>query len=366
MPVFAFVGSLTRPAPNYRAANGRGLSTLRFDAATGRLDPVAELAGVDDAGWLTVDAEARRLYVACDVPDTKQSWIASLAIAGDGRLTLLNRQPTGGQTACHLSLTPDRRFLLAANYNAVVPAGAPDAAVAVFPVGPDGALQPAAATVQQQGSGPNRARQERSHAHCVVPSPNGRFVYVTDLGLDRIIAYRLGDAGELTPYPAADYALPPGSGPRHLVFQPDGTRLFVVSELVPTVLSLAVDPLSGVANRLDAFAIPRRGDAIVQPAGIVLSPDGSRLFVGLRECDEVLELSIDARTGRLSQASRQPSGGATPRDFALSPDGRHLVVANQDADRLTVFGLDGGRLGEPLQHLSIGTPMAVALATISA
>jgi 6-phosphogluconolactonase len=363
VPVFAFTGSLTRPAPNYREANGRGIGAWQFDPASGQLRPVAEFGGIDDASWLTLDSSRRRLYAVCEVEGTDQSWVMAFAIGPDGALVALNRQPTGGQTGCHASLSPDGRFLLVANYNAVVPEGAPDGAVAVFPLTEEG-LAPMTGHARHQGSGPNAVRQERAHAHCVLPSPDGRFAYVTDLGMDRIFVYEMTAEGGLSLCEGRELLLPPGTGPRHLVFAAGGRHLFAVSELIPTVFSFAVDPATGALTQRDTFSIPKLGEAIVQPAGILLTADGKHLFASLRECDEIIGLAVDAASGALSQTGRWASGGATPRDFTFSPDGRHLLVANQDSDRLTVFPVADGRLGAPVQNLAVGTPMAIALATL--
>src|SRR6185437_14398616 len=198
--------------------------------------------------------------------------------------------------------------------------------------------------------------------HCVLPSPDGRWLHVADLGMDRIVVYALGADGSLTARPDADFALPPGTGPRHLSCSADGRRLFMVAELLASLWSFEVDGRSGTLRLIDQFGIPQTGSAIVQPAGILLTADGRHLLAGLRECNEIIGVTVDETTGRLKQRFRWPSGGATPRDFALSPDGRHLIVANQDADRVTVFPVADGELGEPLQNLAIGTPMAIAIA----
>jgi len=360
MPIYAFSGSLTRVAPNFGEANGRGITSFVFDVASGQLEPVAEFPGIDDANWLEVDVARRRLYAVCEVAGTDQSWIVSFAINADGTLTQLNRQPTGGQTGCHASFTRDGRSLLVANYNAEVPTGLPDGAVALLPIGRDGRLDSASAVIRHEGSGPNAQRQKRSHGHCVVTSPDGRFAYVADLGIDKIVIYAIGAQGSLVR--RGDFSVPPGLGPRHLVFGADGRRLFMVSELIATVLSLDVDPQTGALSLVDSFTIERTGAAIVQPAGILLTADGRNLFVELRQCDEILGLAVDPHSGKLSQTGRWPAGGATPRDFTLSPDGRFLLVANQDADRITVFPVTGGTLGDPVQQLHVGTPMAIKLA----
>jgi 6-phosphogluconolactonase len=360
---FVFTGSLTRPAPNYREANGKGISTLRLDPESGQLTEVAVFSGIDDTSWLTLDPSRRRLYAVCEEPGGDQSLVASFAVDEAGKLSEINRVKTGGQTACHMSLTPDRRFLLVANYNAIVPQGAADGAIAVFPIGEKGELLQASSLIHHEGSGPNKARQERSHAHCILPSPDGRFVYVTDLGMDRIFVYALARDGKLTQRPASDFSVGPGIGPRHLAFAPDGRRLFMVSELTPTVMSFAVDTATGALAELDRFAIARLGEKIVQPAGILRS-SARYLFAGLRECDEILGLSVDPASGKLGQTGRWSSGGGTPRDFAFSPDGRYLIVTNQDSDRVTVFPVSGGTLGAPVQNLAVGTPMAIAIAEL--
>ncbi len=361
MPIFAFTGSLTRPMPQYGAANGKGIGRLVFDDETGHLS-AAELTGhVDDTAWLVPDPSRGRLYSTCEVTGTNQSAVAAYAVESNG-LRRLGEQQTLGNEACHASLSTDGRFLLVANYNGANPAGYPDAALTVFPITDDGLGAPTASVVHT-GSGPNRERQTTAHAHCVVQSPTGDTVYVSDLGIDKLVAYSLDGAGRLTRQPAQDFALPPGLGPRHLAFHPDGKSVFVVSELVATVLSLTVDPTTGALTQRDAFTIPSRDGGIVQPAGILLAPDSRHLFVGLRVQDEILVLRIGA-DGKLTQTHRVLSGGKTPRDFCFSPSGRHLVVANQDSDRLTVFGIDhaAGTLSEPLQHFDIGTPLSVKLA----
>jgi 6-phosphogluconolactonase len=357
VPIYAFTGSLTRPMPQYGAANGQGIGRLVFDDETGTLSHAEMTGGIDDTAWLVPDPARHRLYSTCEITGTDQSAVVAYAVENTG-LRRISEQQTLGNEACHMSLSTDGRFLLVANYNGANPEGAPDAALTVFPITDNGLGSPTASVVHT-GSGPNPARQTTAHAHCVVQSPTGDTVYVSDLGIDRLVAYALDNAGGLTRQPARDFQFPPGLGPRHLVFSADGASIFVVSELIATVLSLAVDPATGALAERDAFPI----SGTAQSAGILLAPDGRHLFVSLRLCDEILVLRI-GEDGRLTQTARVPSGGNTPRDLSFSPSGKHLVVANQDSDRLTVFRVDlaAGTLSEPLQHFDIGTPMSVKLA----
>ena len=196
MPINVFTGSLTRSMPQYGAANGRGITQLEFDDSRGPSAIVGETRGIDDTAWLV--ATGTHLYSTFEKTGTNQSSVVAYRIDPSG-LTRLNTQPTGGGEACHGSLSIDGRFLLVANYNGATPAGDPDQSVAVFPIAADGSLQPAIAHVRHQGSGPNAARQTAAHAHSVIPSPDGRFIYVADLGIDRLVAYALGVDGGLSP-----------------------------------------------------------------------------------------------------------------------------------------------------------------------
>jgi 6-phosphogluconolactonase len=362
VPIYAFTGSLTRPMPQYGAANGQGIGRLLFDDDTGQLSRAEMTGGIDDTAWLVPDPRRGRLYSTCEVDGAYQSGVAAYAVGPDG-LRRIGEAETLGNEACHASLSSDGRFLLVANYNGANPDGYPDAALTVLPLGGEGTFGPPTASVRHTGSGPNRERQSTAHAHCVVQSPVGNTVYVSDLGIDKLVAYSLDDTGGLTRQPARDFAFPPGLGPRHMVFSADGKSLFVVSELIATVVSLTVDAATGALSQRDAFRVKSADGGVVQSAGILLAPDGRHLFVSLRVCDEILVLQVGA-DGRLTQTARVPSGGKTPRDLSFSPSGRHLVVANQDSDRLTVFRVDhvAGTLSEPLQHFDIGTPLSVKLA----
>jgi 6-phosphogluconolactonase len=368
VPIYAFSGGLTRPMPQYAKANGRGITHFSFDDERGRLEPIGETRGIDDTAWLLLDPARNRLYATCEISGTDQSALAAYAVdPATGDLTPLGTRPAAGGEACHASLSIDGRFLFVANYNGATPPGWPDNAVSVFPLAPDGSLGPAVCSVRHEGRGPNPDRQTTAHAHCVIPSPDGRLVYVADLGIDRLVAYALGQDGNLTHQPANDFALPPGLGPRHVVFHPNGRLLFLVSELIPVVMSLAVDPGTGTLSQRASVAIEPPGGSIMYPAGIVLTPDRRFLFVSLRVSNEILGLAVDQASGALTETGRWPSGGATPRDLTFSPSGRHLIVANQDSDALTVFRVDqqDGTLSEPVQQVSVGTPMAIKLASFS-
>ncbi|HTN60975.1 MAG TPA: lactonase family protein, partial [Devosia sp.] len=305
MPIHVFAGSLTRSLPQYGAANGKGITRLTLDDPSGQLSLSGVTQGIEDSTWLVTNPAGDRLYTTCEVSGTDQSAVTAYAIdPATGALTLLNRQPTLGGEVCHASLSHDGRYLLVANYNSATPPGWPDQSVCVLPIAADGALQAAVCNLRHEGRGPNAERQTTAHAHCIIPVPNTNFVYVADLGIDRLVAYALADNGQLTPAPERDFTVPPGLGPRHIVFSADGQRLFMVSELIATVISFAVSPANGALSVVQSLPIAPPDDSIVQPAGIVLSPDGRHLLVSLRVSNEILGLAIDPATGTLRQTGR--------------------------------------------------------------
>ncbi|QQA43628.1 lactonase family protein [Pelagovum pacificum] len=342
------IGSLTRPAPQYAAADGAGVILCRFDEATGALTEVGEPLRLDDSSWITGAAEPDRFHVVTDCDDGAQSALATARLHRDtDRMELVAKWPASGHEGCHAVAGPDG-LIAVANYGGPRDT-APDAGVTIF-----GAGEPQ--HLRHKGSGPNKARQEAAHAHCVGFSPDGRYLIVADLGIDRLVIYeRTGDA--VVPRPDLDIGFPPGTGPRHFLFNAEGTRLHVVSELIGAVFSFAWN--DGATDLLGSEPLAHPSGAEIQPAGIVLHPDG-QIVVSVRLTDELVVLSPDAKgTARIS--GRYPAGGTTPRDLTFSPDGRFLLVANQDSGRITVWPFEKGQPGpRPACELPVGTPMALA------
>lgn len=357
MPVFAYAGHET-------GGKGGGISRYLWDEDQGRLTALGAVAGIDDAIWLVADAGTRRLYACCAAAGGGESIVHAFAIdPATGDLTALNSQPAGGTDCCHASLSRDGRFLMVANYNGAPAPGTPDAALRIFPI-TTGGLGGAVATMSHHGNGPHTGRQERDHAHWVMQAPRGNTVLVADLGIDRLVAYALNADGTATPRTAKDLVTAGGLGPRHGVFSADGKRLFVITELIATVLSFTADP-TGAFICADSLTIPVPPGGHVQPSGIQMTADGRFLFGALRGTDEVIGIGVDPETAALHQTGCWPSGGKTPRDLILSPGGRHLIVAHQEGHCLSLHHVDvaTGLLQGPMTHVPMQAPMLVVFVT---
>jgi 6-phosphogluconolactonase len=265
----------------------------------------------------------------------------------------LGHRPSGGDHPCHLGIDRSGRWLAVANYGT--------GSASVFPIGTDGALGAATATVRHSGRGHHPGRQAGPHAHAAVFSADGRLLMVADLGVDRVVVYGFDDR-DGTLVRVADLVCAPGAGPRHLALHPDGTHVFVVNELDSTLSVYAVDGPSGEvqpSHTVSTLPEPHPGNLA---AGVHLSPDGTHVYVSNRGHDSIATFAWEPGTG-LQRSTVRPSGGRTPRSFALTPDGRHLVVANQGSDALTVLPVlpGGGDVGAAVARIGVTAPTCVVV-----
>ena len=333
-----FVGCCNRPLPYFATANGEGIAAFEFEEKTGRLSPLATTSGIDNPTYIVISPDGRTLYATSEVLGWNEGTITAYAIdSASGRLEYLNKQPTRGSIVAQASFDRTGRHLFAVNYGAGPMSQRPNQSVVVFPLLPDGQLGAPAAEAAHHGRGLDPTRQERPHPHCAVATPDNRFVVVTDLGLDRLFVYRFGNG--ITPH--SEMMLPPGSGPRHLVFHPRLPRAYVVNELNSTVTSLAFDSLEGRLTVLaTSSTTPDPTIGVNHCSEIRISKDGRWLYVGNRGHDTLSRFSVDQASGLTRLLGNIPSGGKTPRHFAFDPSGAFVAVANQDSDLVSVLAVD--------------------------
>ncbi|MBZ9797346.1 lactonase family protein [Mesorhizobium sp. ES1-4] len=358
-----FVGSLNREAPYFQGARGVGLGVYSFDEQTLEIRKLAETNDVDNPTFLSVTPDGSRIYVNSEVFTWREGTVSAYSFdRASNKLNYLNKQPSLGSITAYNTITRGGTKLLVANYG--MGEGGPDRAVVVYGLDKHGALSAPLASVSHQGSGPNAARQERSHAHSVTETIGGGTAIVADLGIDRLVSYRIGPDGSLTK--SAESALPPGAGPRHVALHPNGRFVFVMNELDSTVVSMALDDASGELSIIDAKpAVPAESRDSNHCADIQTSPDGRFVYGSNRGHDSVVIMAVDQNTGALSLVGNTPCGGATPRHLALTPSGGHLFSANQNADRISIFARDSdsGMLTDTGKAIEIGTPMCVKIVT---
>lgn len=345
----------------YTSGKSEGIYLYRLNLSSGELKLLGTTRGVVNPSYLTLDRRRRFLYAVNEVEEfggRKSGAVSAFAVdPSTGALRFLNQQPTLGGAPCYVSLDAAEKFLLVANYVG--------GNVAVLPLRTDGSLGEATDLKQDQGSGPNRERQEGPHAHCVLHDPSGRHVYSCDLGTDKVMIYRLdAKAGKLVPNGQPWAQVKPGAGPRHLAFHPGGRYAYVTNELDSTVTAFAHDPARGTLKEIQTTpALPADFKGANTCADIHLSPDAKFLYCSNRGHDSIAAFSVDARAGTLAPVSHTPTEGKTPRNFALDPTGALLLVANQNSDSIVTFRRDAwtGRL-TPAEHVAaVPSPVCMKL-----
>jgi len=345
----------------YTGAQSRGIYAYRVETDAGgapRFTSLGLAAEAVNPSFLAIDSARRLVFAVNETSDFNgQPTGAVSAFSADpatGKLTLINQQPSHGTSPCHLMLDPSGKFLLVANYSS--------GTVAVFPVAADGRLGEATSVVQHRGQGPNAQRQEGPHAHGVTFSPDGKLVFICDLGIDRAVAYRLDGAGKLEAVAAAGATVPPGSGPRHLVFGTDGKFAYALNEMTSTVTALQYDAATGhMTERQTLSSLPADFTGPKGAAEIAVHPSGKWLYFSNRGHDSVTLFAIKP-DGTLELVAVHPTEGRTPRHFALLPGGTHLVAANQNSNTLRVYRVDpsSGRLESQGPLVAAPKPVCVA------
>lgn len=361
---FAFVGNLNR---NALPGKGKGISTFSFDDEIGDLVLANEYLAIDNPGYLAIDETNKRLYAAVEVPEWNENLVAAFAIdPATGALSYINMQSALGNTTCHLGFDQTYETIFASNYT-VAPLGArPGNAVAALYIRDDGGLEPAFAAAIHEGPAAILPTAKRQHGHCAVVSPDNRTVFVCDLGLDRIMAYKLPGKGEGLMLAATPFTqLPEGAGPRHLSFHPNGNIAYVINELNSTISVLDYAPDSAGLTIVQTLPTLPEGFADTNTcAEIAVSADGRFLYGSNRGHNSIVSYAI-GDSGEISLIGWTPSQGIGPRNFTIDPSGKFMLVANQKGGGIAIFrrDIDTGVLADTGKRVDLPTPMRIVFGT---
>lgn len=308
------------------------------------------VAALEAPAFLTLHPHLPVLYA---LSETDPGRVTAYAIhLENGHLQLKNQQHLSGSYTCHISVDPQGQTLFAASYGS--------GHVHALPLTVDGALGPETTCIHHEGHGPNPQRQEGPHVHCTVPHPFAPYLFVADLGVDRVFVYRVLPHAYLELVETA--ALPPGAGPRHISVHPNGRFVYVINELNSTVSLLTFDPSSGsgkVVRSYSTLLTSHQGENY--PSEVALSPDAFFLYGANRGHNSLALFRVEQNSGELQPIESVATEGHWPRHFAISPDGRLLAVANQNSDTVVLFSRDlhNGKLHPTGQKLAIAAPSCI-------
>ncbi|MCD4560650.1 lactonase family protein [Lelliottia nimipressuralis] len=358
-PQYAWVGTYN--------PNGEGLYRFTVDPNNGALGEKTLVSQLPNAAQLTVSHDGKTLYLASEA---EKGVIQALRIGANGELTELNQVASGGAGPVYVSLTPEGRHLLVANYVS--------GSIAVLPVKADGSLGEATDTHQDQGE-PGAAKPEAAvegsfavsdhngpHAHMIAADPSGKYVFSTDLGLDRIYQYRFDkQRGKLTPNePPFINASSKGAGPRHFVFTPKGDGLLLINEESSTLTWYALDQATGTLKEGKTISsLPKEYKGTSFAAGLALSADGQQLYVANRLHNSIAHFRVTAE-GTLVHQEDVWTRGDYPRSLTLDKQGRWLYVMNQRSDNITRFRVaPDGKLSFEPDYTPVGSPSQMVIST---
>jgi 6-phosphogluconolactonase len=333
-----YVGTYTKSKPGEEHRK-EGIYIYQMDTESGRLERGRGVVSGPNPSFLAMHPSGKFLF---SVNETMDSLASAFAIDPSGAgLVLINREATQGMHACYASIDPGGRWLMVSNYSS--------GSLAVFPINQDGRLSPLSDFIHHKGQGPNKQRQEAAHAHSIRFDPSGRFALAADLGIDRVLVYRLDPAnGKLALNDPAGMDARPGAGPRHMEFDRSGRFLYVANELDSTVTTCAWNALTGTIKPLASYpTVPAAFDGENTVADIHRTPSGEYLYVSNRGHNSIAGYRVDAESGLLTSLGIFPCGGDWPRNFAIDPAGKYLLVANQYSNNLVVFQIEASGVLTP-------------------
>ena len=375
--LIAYVGTYTSPLKNMRPTqvdlppgNGRGIHLFEMDRATGKLSPLDVVEMGTSPSCLALNPARTHLYSGNETErlgDDESGSVSAFQIdPATGGLKLLNSVRSGGKGPAHLTVHPNGKFVLVANYFG--------GSVAVLPILPDGSLGEATDVKKDSGTvGPTKATNaapgsfafsghDQTHAHMIEADPSGKWVLHVDLGLDQILVWQFdAEKGTLTPAAKPSVSLPPGDGPRHFAFHPAGRWLYSIQEEGSTVVLFDFDAQTGrLTERQTISSLPPGYAGSNFCSEILVSADGRFVYAGNRLHDSIGIFAIGA-DGTLTYVTEEWTRGDYPRSFTFDPSGSFLHCCNQRADHLATFHVDKstGKLTFTGHYTPVGNPSQI-------
>lgn len=339
---------------------GKGIYCFEQDAGSGDLKPVAITEGVRNSSYLAFSPDRTHLYCVNEFKEYEgqaSGAVSAFRIDRDsGRLTYLNTRASRGTDPCHLVVDATGRNVLIANFAS--------GSVCVLPILADGSLGEACDFKQHHGSSIDPRRQAGPHAHAVTLDRANRFLFVPDLGMDKVIIYAFDpQTGQLTPNPDQPWiAMAPGAGPRQIVMHPSDRFAFLINELNSTMTSYRYDGSKGTLTEINTLpTLPPDFSGHSTCAEVQIAPSGRFLYGSNRGHDSIAIYSVDQDTGRIAVVGHESTRGRIPRNFEISPDGKWLAAANQDTNTVVMFRIDQatGLLTATGNVVEAGTPICV-------
>lgn len=349
---YLFVGTYTEGKPDL------GIYVYEFNLKTGQLKQTSNAENITNPSFLTISPNGKFLYACTDTKLPNNGSVTAFKIDSiNGKISLLNKQPSGGENPVYLTIYKNNRFIINGNYS--------EGNVSVFTTNEDGSLNPYSQIIQFTDSSINKIRQEKAHIHSTVFSPKNDFIFLPDLGSDKIRVFSF-DSTKSKPLLSADNLLVNsilGSGPRHFTFHPNGKFAYCVEELSGMISVYSYD--NGKLDSIQRIFSYSKIQESYGSSDIHISPDGLFLYASNRWVEEntISIFSIDQNNGMLKLLGHQPTYGDHPRNFTIDPTGRFVLVANLVTGNIVVFkrNLRTGKLTKTGNEVKVPKPSCLQM-----
>jgi 6-phosphogluconolactonase len=340
----------------YTSGKSEGIYVYRFNSADGIAKEVSHVH-ISNPSFVAVTPDERFVYSVEEdaASNGKGGEISAFSFdKATGRLSLLNRQPSAGDHPCYVSVDKTGKWVAVGNYSS--------GSLSILPVEANGGLGAATTVIKHEGSGPNKARQAAPHVHCTFFSADNKFLFVPDLGIDKVMIYAFDETtGKLTAGKQPFAASEPGAGPRHICFAPNNKYAYLMEELGGTVVTYKYKN-GKLKSKQRISSMPAGDSSFAGSADIHVSPDGRFLYASNRaEANTIAIFSINQQNGKLVLIGHQSTLGKTPRNFNFDPTGNFLLVANQNSDAIVVFKInkETGLLTDTGNRIDVGKPVCL-------
>lgn len=357
---FVYIGTYTNTLPHV-VGKGKGIYRFRFNPANGSLIERKLVANVANPTYLAINPSQNFLYAVSETdsgggsgPNASGRVTAYAIDSASGDLRFLNRRLTGGAHPCYLQVDATSRALAVANYTG--------GSVTSFPLRQDGSLGERASFFQHVGSSINPDRQEGAHAHMARIDPSNRWVFVPDLGMDKVTIYQLDpETAKVQPNNPPAISVEAGQGPRHFDIHPNRKFAYVINELGSTVTAFRYNEAKGTLEMLQNISTLPAGFTESTCAHVQMHASGKFLYGSNRGHDSIAIFQVDGRSGKLTAAGHASTQGRTPRNFTIDPSGQFLLAANQDSDTIISFHIDqqSGALTPAAEIVACPTPVCL-------
>jgi 6-phosphogluconolactonase len=337
----------------YTSESSHGIYVYDFNVVNGKAKLVDSIAA-SNPSFLAVAPNNKYVYAVNENGKSRGGGkVSSFSFdAASGKLKELNQQSAMGDDPCYVVVDKTGKWVIVGNYSG--------GNVAILPIRDDHSLGEAVTVIQHKGKGANPKRQEGPHVHATVLSADNKYLFVPDLGTDKIEMYNFDEkTGSLKS--RGTMKMPEASGPRHFVFHPSNKWAYLIQELSGMVT--AFDYKNGkLTTKQSISLLPAEYEGEASSADIHVSPDGKFLYATNRKSSNTITIfKINKQTGNLSLVSYQSTLGSTPRNFNFDPSGNYLLVANQDSDEIVIFKVDKhtGLLKDSGNRISVSKPVNI-------